>query len=102
MSVLADLSIFPINQGEHLSGYVASVVQLIADSGHPYQLTAMGTLFETDRLGDALSLIEQAHAILAAAGCQRIYATVKLDIREGPQGRLTQKTASVEARLPRP
>jgi uncharacterized protein (TIGR00106 family) len=99
MSVLADLSIFPVGQGEHLSGYVASVVQLIADSGHPYQLTAMGTLFETDQLGEALSLIEQAHAILAAAGCERVYATVKLDIREGTLGRLRQKTASVEAHL---
>ncbi|MBK5929205.1 MTH1187 family thiamine-binding protein [Halochromatium salexigens] len=102
MSVLADLSIFPVGQGEHLSGYVASVVALIADSGHPYQLTAMGTLFETEHIGAALSLIEQAHAVLAEAGCQRVYATVKLDIREGTQGRLTQKTASVEARLPRP
>ncbi|NEX15600.1 MAG: hypothetical protein C1943_02905 [Halochromatium sp.] len=99
MSVLVDFSIFPVGQAEHLSPYVASVVELIADSGYNYQLTAMGTLFETDALGEALTLIERAYALLAAAGCKRVYATVKLDIREGPSGRLTRKTAAVEARL---
>lgn len=99
MSVLVDFSIFPVGQAEHLSPYVASVVQLIADSGFDYQLTAMGTLFETDQPAEALALIEQAHAILDAAGCERIYATVKLDSRAGARGRLAGKTASVEARL---
>ncbi|MEA3639623.1 MAG: MTH1187 family thiamine-binding protein [Lamprobacter sp.] len=99
MSVLVDFSIFPVGQAEHLSPYVASVVELIAGSDFDYQLTAMGTLFETETMGEALALIERAQALLAAAGCKRVYATVKLDIREGPTGRLAQKTASVEARL---
>lgn len=97
MSVLVDLSIFPVGQGEHLSAYVAPVVQLISESGHAYQLTAMGTLVETDSVAEALNLVERAQALLADAGCERIYATVKLDIRSGPIGRLKQKTASVEA-----
>jgi uncharacterized protein (TIGR00106 family) len=99
MSVLVDFSIFPVGKAEHLSPYVASVVSLISDSGFDYQLTAMGTLFETEQLGEALALIEQAHGLLDTAGCERIYATVKLDIRAGTRGRLAQKTASVEARL---
>lgn len=99
MSVLVDLSIFPIDQGQHLSGFVAPVVQLVADSGHPYKLTAMGTLIETDTLREALALVDQAYDALAAAGCQRVYATLKLDIRDGSIGRLEQKTASIEARL---
>jgi uncharacterized protein (TIGR00106 family) len=99
MSVLVDLSIFPVGQGEHLSAYVAPVVELIAASGYGYQLTAMGTLIETAQLSEALALVERAHQTLERAGCHRVYATVKLDIREGPVGRLTQKTASVEARL---
>jgi uncharacterized protein (TIGR00106 family) len=99
MSVLVDFSIFPVGKAEHLSPYVASVVRLIADSGFDYQLTAMGTLFETDDVSEALALIEQAHGVLDAAGCERVYATVKLDIRAGAIGRLARKTASVEARL---
>ncbi|TVQ91503.1 MAG: thiamine-binding protein [Chromatiaceae bacterium] len=99
MSVLVDLSIFPVAAGEHLSQYVAPVVGMIAASGHPYQLTAMGTLIETAVLAEALELIERAHSLLAAAGCERVYATVKLDIRSGPPGRLQGKPASVAARL---
>lgn len=99
MSVLVDLSIFPIGEGEHLSRYVAPVVQLIRDSGHAYQLTAMGTLLETETLSQALGLVERAQELLSEAGCERVYATLKLDVRTGPVGRLGQKTASVEARL---
>lgn len=101
MSVLVDLSMFPINAGEHLSPHVAPIVEMIASSGHPWQLTAMGTLIETQQLDEALALISRAHQILAEGGCERIYATVKLDIREGPPGRLRAKTASVEERLAR-
>lgn len=99
MSVLVDLSMFPVNAGEHLSKHVAPIVAMIAESGHAYQLTAMGTLIETERLDDALALVGRAHALLAESGCERVYATVKLDIRAGPMGRLDAKTASVEARL---
>jgi uncharacterized protein YqgV (UPF0045/DUF77 family) len=44
-------------------------------------------------------LIDAAHAILAELGCERVYATVKLDVRKGPTGRLERKTASVESKL---
>ena len=90
---------FPVHAGEHLSAYVAPIVAMIAASGHPHQLTAMGTLIETERLEDALALVSRAHALMAQAGCERVYATVKLDIREGPPGRLQAKTASIAARL---
>jgi len=101
MSVLVDLSMFPVNAGEHLSTYVAPIVAMIEASGHPHQLTAMGTLIETERLDEALALVSRAHALLAEAGCERVYATVKLDVREGSPGRLAAKTKSVEARLGR-
>jgi uncharacterized protein (TIGR00106 family) len=101
MSVLVDLSMFPVNAGEHLSVHVAPIVAMIAASGHAYQLTAMGTLVETEHLDEALALVSRAHALLAESGCERVYATVKLDIRPGPPGRLAAKTASVEARLDR-
>jgi uncharacterized protein (TIGR00106 family) len=102
MSVLVDLSIFPVNAGEHLSIHVAPVVAMIAASGHPYTLTAMGTLIETPAVDEALALVARAHALLADAGCRRIYATIKLDSRDGPVDRLHSKTASVQARLDDP
>lgn len=99
MSVLAELSIFPMDKGDSVGDYVAPVVGLIRDSGVAYQLTAMGTLMETERLADALALLEQAQALLARQGCRRVYATLKLDIREGATGRLDGKVRSVTERL---
>lgn len=100
MSVLLDLSIFPVDQGSSLSRFVAPVVESIAASGHDYQLTAMGTLIETGTLAEALALIEQAHGILAEQGSERVYATAKLDIRANSHGRLNGKVASVHRHLP--
>ncbi len=99
MSVLAELSIFPMDKGESVGEYVAAVVQLIRDSGVSHQLTAMGTILETAELKDALSLLEQAEALLKQQGCRRVYATLKLDIREKPMGRLQGKVRSVDQRI---
>ena len=57
MSVLLELSIFPLDKGESLSAFIAPVMDLIRSSGFPYQLTAMGTLVETEALGEALALV---------------------------------------------
>lgn len=99
MSVLLDLSIFPVDQGSGLSRFVAPVVEMVAASGHDYQLTAMGTLIETATLGEALAVVERAQALLAEQGCERIYATAKFDIRTGSSGRLKSKVDSVNRRL---
>jgi len=96
MSVLLELSIFPVDQGPSLSAFVAPVVDLIAASGHRYQLTAMGTLVETADIDQAATLIAAAHRLLAELGCGRVYATAKFDSRDGPLGRLNAKPDSVE------
>jgi uncharacterized protein (TIGR00106 family) len=101
MSVLLDLSIFPMDRGESLSSYVAAVIEMISASGHPFQLTAMGTLVETEDVAEATALIANAHHVLGNLGCRRIYLTARLDSREGPIGRLQSKTDSVESQLRR-
>ena len=70
---------FPLDKGKSLSAYVSPVVELARKSGFPYRLTAMGTIVETEQVADALALIESAHTLLDEAGCQRIYAAIKLD-----------------------
>ncbi|NCA70695.1 MAG: MTH1187 family thiamine-binding protein [Sphingobacteriia bacterium] len=96
MSVLLDLSVFPTDQGASLSRFVAPVIAMIRDSGHPYRLAPMGTVVETETLPEALDLIRRAHELLDGQGCERVYATAKLDIRRGATGRLTGKIAAVE------
>jgi len=99
MSVLAELSIFPMDRGESVGEYVSAVVRLVRESGMSYQLTAMGTILETEELKEVLALLEQAETLLKAQGCRRVYATLKLDMREGPVGRLEGKVQSVEKRI---
>lgn len=98
MAVLMDFAIFPTDKGAHVSTQVSRVVHLIKDSGFPYQLTAMGTLVETPTVGAALSLVEQAAALLETDST-RIYATIKLDIKPGASNMLEEKVRSVENKL---
>jgi uncharacterized protein (TIGR00106 family) len=99
MSVLLDLSIFPMDQGVSVSGFVAPVIAMIRDSGHPYRLSPMGTVVETANLAESLRIIEQAQGILDGLGCDRVYATAKFDIRRGPLGRLSGKIESVRRQI---
>ncbi|MCP3870618.1 MAG: MTH1187 family thiamine-binding protein [Gammaproteobacteria bacterium] len=99
MSVLLEFSMFPTDKGESVSEYVSQVIAMIRDSGLPYQLTPMGTIIETDTLPEALALVEQASRILDEAGCNRIYSSLKLDIRKGRQGRLRGKMDSIREKI---
>lgn len=99
MSVLMEFSIFPIDQGESLSAHVSEVIRVIRDSGLGYRLTPMGTVIETEHLSQALAVVERAASILEERGCRRVYSAIKLDIRIGKEGRLTQKIRSVEENI---
>lgn len=99
MSVLLEFSIFPTTEGESLGRYVSRVIAMIRDSGVSYKLTAMGTIIETDTVAEALALVEKAHATLEAEGCNRIYASMKMDVRKGGGNRLESKIDSVRSQI---
>ena len=99
MSVLLEFSMFPTDKGESKSAYVSQVVKMIRESGLTYKLTPMSTVIETATLPEALGIIEQAYAVLEAQGCNRVYSSLKFDIRKGKENRLTQKIASVEEKI---
>ncbi|MEJ2692464.1 MAG: MTH1187 family thiamine-binding protein [Candidatus Thiodiazotropha sp.] len=99
MSILLEFSMFPLDQGESLSEHVSGLVKLIRERGIDFRLTAMGTIVETERLDSALALVEECNALLRHQGCKRVFASIKLDIREGPMGRLTRKIHAVEQRI---
>ena len=99
MSVLLEFSMFPTDKGESVSEYVSQVIKMIRDSGMSYQLTPMGTIVETENLVQALGLVEVAYETLDQAGCNRIYSSLKLDIRKGKSGRLQGKLKSVQDKI---
>ena len=99
MSVLLEFSMFPTDKGESVSAYVSQVVKMIKESGADYQLTPMGTVIETGDMRQALELIGQAYDTLDGLGCNRVYASLKFDIRKGKANRLSQKIESVTEKI---
>ena len=99
MSVLLEFSMFPTDKGESVSEYVSQVIKVIRDSGLSYQLTPMGTIIETDDLLQALGVVQVAYNTLEAAGCNRVYSSLKLDIRQGKDGRLQGKLKSIQEKI---
>jgi len=98
MSVLVDFAMFPTDKGESVSQYVSRIIKMVDESGIPYKLTPMGTVFETETIEEAMEIIAKAYKQLEP-DCNRVYSTIKLDIRKGKSNRLKQKIESVEKRI---
>ncbi|RXJ84129.1 MTH1187 family thiamine-binding protein [Arcobacter cloacae] len=99
MSILLEMSMFPTDKSESKSKEVSEVIKIIKESGYSYQLTAMATLIETNTLKEALSLVEKCYLRLEELGSNRVYATLKFDIRKGHENRLKSKIESVEKHI---
>ena len=100
MSALVEFSMFPTEQTRSKSAFVARVLDIVDQSGLPYRLTPMGTIIEGESVEEVLVVINRAYEELQK-DCGRVYSSIKIDWREGPVGRLNNKTASVEAKLGR-
>jgi uncharacterized protein (TIGR00106 family) len=98
MSVLLEFAMFPTDKGESVSEYVSRILKVIDEAGYPFTLTAMGTIIEVEKLSDAFKIIQKAYEQLEP-DCDRVYSTIKLDIRKGTMGRLKQKIESVENKV---
>ncbi len=98
MSVLMEFAMFPTDKGESVSAYVSKVIDAIRQSGCNYKLTAMGTIIETDTVEKALQIIQKAYDTLEPVS-NRIYSSVKFDIRKNTTQRLEGKIASIEKKI---
>jgi uncharacterized protein (TIGR00106 family) len=94
MSVLVEFSMSPLDKGESVGDYVARSLDIIDTSGMPYRLGPMGTCLEGD--WDEVFGVVQACYEQMRKDCRRITATIKLDAREGREGRLIAKVERVE------
>ena len=101
MSVLAEFSMSPMDQGESVSKYVSQSLEIIADSGLPYRLGPMGTCLEGE--WDAVMGVIRQCYLRMAQDCGRITCSIKVDARAGQEGRLPcQDNAERHPRPPRP
>ena len=100
MSALVEFSMFPTEETQSKSAFVARVLDIVDRSGLAYQLTPMGTIIEGETVAEVLAVIDEAYLELQK-DCGRIYSSIKIDYRAGPVGRLGKKVNSVEAKLGR-
>lgn len=95
--VLAELSLFPVDKGVHLSDYVAKAVKSIKESGLDYQLTAMGTLIEGS-WEDVMSVVDRCYKTMERDS-ERIYLTLKVDAKKDAAHQMVEKVEHVEKKL---
>lgn len=98
MSVLLEFAMFPTDKGSSVSNYVSKVIEMIRNDCKDYKLTAMGTIIETNTLNEALTIVQKAHDILEKDS-DRIYSSIKLDIRKNKDKRLQNKISSIEEKI---
>ena len=103
LSVLLEFSMFPTSpdgrEGASVSKEVSKIIDAIDKSGVSYQLTPMGTVIEASSMKEALSVIELAYEQVES--CERVYSSLKFDIRKNCDNRLKTKIESVEKVLNR-
>ena len=102
-SFLLEFSMFPTSdecrEGSSVSKQVAKVIDAIDKSGVAYQLTPMGAIIEASSMKEALGIVELAYEQLDS--CDRVYSSLKFDIRKNCENRLKTKIESVEKVLNR-
>ncbi|MBP8626385.1 MAG: MTH1187 family thiamine-binding protein [Syntrophorhabdaceae bacterium] len=100
MSVLMEFAMFPTDKGESVSEYVSRIIKYLKDRGFNYKLTPMGTIIEFETLEEALELLSISYKQLEP-DCNRVYSTIKLDIRKGSSGRMEKKIQSIVDKIER-
>jgi len=103
LSVLLEFAMFPTSadgrEGSSVAKQVSKVIDAIDKSGVSYQLTAMGTIIEAKSMKEALGIVELAYEQLE--DCDRVYSSLKFDIRKNCENRLKTKIEAVEKNLNR-
>ncbi|MDD4953208.1 MAG: MTH1187 family thiamine-binding protein [Desulfovibrionaceae bacterium] len=97
MSVLVELSIFPIGEGSSVGTHVAGAVEIIRKSGLAHKLGPMGTGIEGE-WDEVMAVVNDCYRAMAR-DCERVYLTLSADARRGRDRGLDEKTASVEEKL---
>ncbi len=97
--VLLEFSMSPMTKGESVSPYVARSLDIVDQSGLPYQLTPMGTIVEGE-WNEVMAVVTACFEAMRK-DCDRIGTQIRIDYRAGPGGRLKSKVKSVEEKLGR-
>jgi uncharacterized protein (TIGR00106 family) len=98
MQVIVDFTVVPVGTGVSLSPYIAEVERVLERSGLFHEMHANGTNIEGE--WDAvMAVIRSCHEAVHAMGVPRIHTDLKLGTRSDRDQHMSEKLASVRARL---
>lgn len=97
--MLADLTIIPVGGNPHTSELLGEVLRIVAGSGLRYQLTPTATCIE-GTWDEITTVARRCHAH-ARGQCSHVVTLLRLEDDEDTGSKLTENTASVEAKAGR-
>lgn len=98
MTVVAFLSVSPVREGS-LAPAVADAVAALDDFDVSYETTPMGTIIETNSVGELLDAVEAAHE---AVDDDRVSTFLKIDDKRTAESDAASKVDRVAQELGRP
>lgn len=97
--MLAELSIVPLGVGEHLSGPLAEVLDIVDRSGIRYKLTPSGTCLEGS-WDEVMGVVKECHAQVRRHS-RHVMTTIRIEDEEGEDNKLVRNITSIEEKLGR-
>ncbi len=98
--MLFELSIIPVGGDAHMSDEIAEVLQIVSESGLPYQMTPSGTCIEGD-WDEVMALVRTCHDQVRKH-VPHVITTIKVEDEAGAKNQLVQNVASVAQKADRP
>ena len=98
MNAIAEFTIIPIGVGVSLSKYVAACEKILEETSLSYELHANGTNLEGE-WDEVMQAIKTCHEKLHEMGVPRISTVIKIGTRTDREQKMTDKIASVHAKL---
>lgn len=97
MSVMAELCLFPMGEGDSVDEYVARAVKVIKESGLGYAMGPMGTTIEGE-WDEVMACVTKCYKVMEA-DCDRVYMILKVDARKGRDDGLSSKMKTLQNHL---
>jgi uncharacterized protein (TIGR00106 family) len=98
MSVLIAFSVSPVGTGDDVGAAVAEAVRVVRASGLPNRTDSMFTTIEGETWDEVMAVVKAASEVVHAQS-PRTSVLIKVDWRDGVNGALEKKIATVERHL---
>jgi len=92
-----EINIIPLGtKTPSVSKYIADALRVLGkEKNIIYELTAMGTIVETDSLDLLLTLAKKMHRAVLSGKINRVVTTIKIDDRKDKKMSIKEKVSSV-------